>query len=159
MMQHIKRVVTRHTRFPKVYARRALHQACTVHTQNTPEVPLTESNGTDATETVHPVAILDAVTPEPVKIDFGMIARAHGAIRNHVRLSSCYRSHLLSEMLGCDLYLKAELQQTTGSFKERGRFVTSILHTLKQLLGWTFVVFNLNVLYTPRCTECSPASH
>lgn len=41
-------------------------------------------------------------------------------IRGHVRTTPLYRSPLLSRACGCDVLLKCEHQQITGSFKERG---------------------------------------
>src|SRR5690606_6957062 len=46
--------------------------------------------------------------------------QAYEAVRPHVRATPLYRSVLLSRLCGCQLYLKCEHQQITGSFKERG---------------------------------------
>lgn len=48
------------------------------------------------------------------------IKSAHETIRGHVRATPLYRSPLLSRACGCDVLLKCEYQQITGSFKERG---------------------------------------
>jgi threonine dehydratase len=48
------------------------------------------------------------------------IEAARGRIRDVVYLSPCAHSRVLSERLGCELYLKLENLQMTGSFKERG---------------------------------------
>lgn len=48
------------------------------------------------------------------------ISSAREAIRGHVRTTPLYRSPLLSRACGCDVLLKCEYQQITGSFKERG---------------------------------------
>ncbi len=48
------------------------------------------------------------------------IEAARGRIRNVVSLSPCAHSRQLSERLGCELHLKLENLQMTGSFKERG---------------------------------------
>ncbi|HEY6725819.1 MAG TPA: threonine ammonia-lyase [Polyangiaceae bacterium] len=48
------------------------------------------------------------------------IRSAREAIRGHVRTTPLYRSPLLSRACGCDVLLKCEYQQITGSFKERG---------------------------------------
>ncbi len=53
------------------------------------------------------------VTPEGIR-------NAREAIRPHVRQTALVRSPLLSRVCECDLYLKCEHQQLTGSFKERG---------------------------------------
>ena len=48
------------------------------------------------------------------------IEDARSRIRRDVYMSPCARSETLSRMLGCELYLKLENLQMTGSFKERG---------------------------------------
>lgn len=53
-------------------------------------------------------------------INFEEIARAEKAIAGGVRHTSCRRSHLLSSHTGIEIYIKTELHQATGSFKERG---------------------------------------
>jgi len=45
---------------------------------------------------------------------------ARDRIRGSVYLSPCAYSEILSNLLGCELYLKLENLQITGSFKERG---------------------------------------
>ena len=47
-----------------------------------------------------------------------LVARAR--IRDAVDVTPCAHSAVLSRMLGCELYLKLENLQVTGSFKERG---------------------------------------
>jgi threonine dehydratase len=48
------------------------------------------------------------------------IERARERLRESIYLSPCARSQSLSERVGCELYLKLENLQMTGSFKERG---------------------------------------
>ncbi len=48
------------------------------------------------------------------------ILEARERIGDAVYLTPCARSEVLSHMLGCELYLKLENLQVTGSFKERG---------------------------------------
>ena len=48
------------------------------------------------------------------------IVAARARIRDAVYLTPCARSAVLSRMLGCEVYLKLENLQITGSFKERG---------------------------------------
>ncbi len=48
------------------------------------------------------------------------IHAARERIREAIYLSPCARSELLSERSGCDLFLKLENLQMSGSFKERG---------------------------------------
>ncbi len=51
------------------------------------------------------------------------LADVHAArdrISDVIYMTPCARSETLSQMLGCDLYLKLENLQITGSFKERG---------------------------------------
>jgi threonine dehydratase len=48
------------------------------------------------------------------------IRDAHVAIRPHVLVSPLQRSDVLSDALGCDLWLKCDHLQPTGSFKLRG---------------------------------------
>jgi threonine dehydratase len=51
---------------------------------------------------------------------FDRILLAHGAIRPQVPVTPLERSRALSAALGCDVLLKAEHLQPTGSFKIRG---------------------------------------
>ena len=55
-------------------------------------------------------------------IDLADIERARERLRSIIYLSPCARSSALSERVGCELYLKLENLQMTGSFKERGAF-------------------------------------
>lgn len=57
---------------------------------------------------------------ESLPVTFADVSRAHVAIRTGVKRTPCARSHFLSELLGANIFLKAEFQQFTGSFKERG---------------------------------------
>lgn len=53
-------------------------------------------------------------------LKFEHIVRAMHKIRDGVLHTPCYRSHWLSQATGCNIFLKKEQQQFTGSFKERG---------------------------------------
>lgn len=48
------------------------------------------------------------------------IERAREALRDAIYLSPCARTEALSRTTGCEVYLKLENLQMTGSFKERG---------------------------------------
>ena len=51
---------------------------------------------------------------------FDAIAEAHRLLRPQVRYTALDHSPALSRLTGCEVYLKAEHQQHTGSFKFRG---------------------------------------
>lgn len=51
---------------------------------------------------------------------FNAIISAHRQLRPQVRVTPLERSVLLSQQLGCELYLKCDQLQPTGSFKFRG---------------------------------------
>jgi len=53
-------------------------------------------------------------------VSFEDISRAAYRIRKSVHHTPCERSHLLSELTGANIFLKKDLMQFTGSFKERG---------------------------------------
>jgi len=53
-------------------------------------------------------------------IGLAEIKAARQRIRKHICLSPCTYSQLLSAQTGCELYLKLENLQITGSFKDRG---------------------------------------
>ena len=53
-------------------------------------------------------------------VKFEHCVRAMHRIRTGVVRTECRRSHWLSGATGCELWLKCELNQFTGSFKERG---------------------------------------
>mmetsp|Transcript_6873 Transcript_6873/g.15771 ORF Transcript_6873/g.15771 Transcript_6873/m.15771 type:complete len:207 (-) Transcript_6873:707-1327(-) len=57
---------------------------------------------------------------ESLPVTFADISRAHVQIKGGVRRTPCEKAQFLSELLGANIYLKTELQQFTGSFKERG---------------------------------------
>jgi threonine dehydratase len=59
---------------------------------------------------------------------FEKIQRAHSAIRPQVLITPLERSRPLSAALGCEVLLKAEHLQPTGSFKVRG--ATNKIHVL-----------------------------
>ena len=61
-----------------------------------------------------------AAPPSHDCVKFEHCVRARHLIQSGVVRTACERSHWLSEMTGCEIYLKAEHQQFTGSFKERG---------------------------------------
>ena len=51
---------------------------------------------------------------------FDAIVSAHQQLRPQVRVTPLERSVLLSQRLGCELFLKCDHLQPTGSFKFRG---------------------------------------
>lgn len=57
---------------------------------------------------------------EELPVDFSDISRAKVAIQGGVRRTDCVKSYFLSELIGANIFLKAEVRQFTGSFKERG---------------------------------------
>jgi len=57
---------------------------------------------------------------ESLPVTFADISRAHVQIKGGIRRTPCEKAQFLSELLGANIYLKTELQQFTGSFKERG---------------------------------------
>ena len=48
------------------------------------------------------------------------IRAAHAAIGKHISPSPCVHSADLSELAGCELYMKMENLQRTGAYKDRG---------------------------------------
>jgi len=63
-------------------------------------------------------ALLDSRGTLPVQ--FQDVSKAAFFIRGAVRHTSCELSTGLSELTGCEIYVKEEYKQFTGSFKERG---------------------------------------
>ena len=53
-------------------------------------------------------------------VSFEDVIRAFYRIQSGVIRTSCSYSTVLSELSGCNVYLKRDMQQITGSFKERG---------------------------------------
>ena len=68
---------------------------------------------------------------EDLPVDFSDISRAHVAIKGGVKRTESVKSVFLSEIIGANIYLKPEIQQFTGSFKERGAR-NAILSLLRQ---------------------------
>lgn len=61
---------------------------------------------------------------------FEQIREAHAAIRPQVAVTPLTPSPILSKQLGCDVSLKLDFQQPTGSFKIRG--ATNKVRTLDE---------------------------
>lgn len=53
-------------------------------------------------------------------VEFRHVAIAQANIKDRIIMTPCQKSLFLSEYLGIECYLKKELFQQTGSFKERG---------------------------------------
>ena len=64
--------------------------------------------------------MLNRATFPPVTLSD--IEAAHPRIASYVRRTPLARSETLSQRLGTNIYLKAELFQKTGAFKVRGAF-------------------------------------
>jgi hypothetical protein len=59
-------------------------------------------------------------TLSDLPITFSDISRAKVAIRGGVVRTECIKSFFLSELTGANIFIKPEIRQFTGSFKERG---------------------------------------
>ena len=57
---------------------------------------------------------------DPLMVTLGDIEKARSRIGDSVFLSPCSKSETLSRLTGCEVYLKLENLQMTGSYKERG---------------------------------------
>uniref|UniRef100_A0AC34GXR5 Tryptophan synthase beta chain-like PALP domain-containing protein n=1 Tax=Panagrolaimus sp. ES5 TaxID=591445 RepID=A0AC34GXR5_9BILA len=56
----------------------------------------------------------------PLKLNFAQISSAAYNIKSGIQRTECRRSFKLSHAVGSNVHLKMELNQATGSFKERG---------------------------------------
>ncbi len=56
----------------------------------------------------------------PEAVTLADVEAAASRIEGHVRRTDCDLSRTLSEMFGCEIWLKFENLQFTGAFKERG---------------------------------------
>jgi threonine dehydratase len=65
------------------------------------------------------VGVAPAERPN-IPVTFEDVSKAAHDIRGAVYVTPCARNPELSELTGCNLWLKAEYKQHTGSFKERG---------------------------------------
>jgi threonine dehydratase len=63
---------------------------------------------------------LQRAAESPLAVTPGEIATAAAAIRDSVIVTECDRSRTLSDICGCEVWLKFENLQFTSSFKERG---------------------------------------
>ena len=73
------------------------------------------------------VAAAATASPKPstpdrlnIPVSFEDVSRASYRIKSGIKRTHCGKSAFLSEITGCELYLKKDLAQFTGSFKERG---------------------------------------
>lgn len=57
---------------------------------------------------------------EKLPVSFEDISRALYRIQSGIKKTHCDRSQFLSEVLNCEIYIKKDFTQFTGSFKERG---------------------------------------
>uniref|UniRef100_A0A8R1DZB1 Serine racemase n=1 Tax=Caenorhabditis japonica TaxID=281687 RepID=A0A8R1DZB1_CAEJA len=75
--------------------------------------------------------------PENPKIlEFGDISLAHHRIQGGIVRTDCRKSRCLSQLYDMDIHLKMEVNQDTGSFKERGaRFALQNLSEEKKKAG------------------------
>ena len=62
------------------------------------------------------------------KLKLEDVLAAWAKIKPHIHKTPLLRSQKLSELLGCDLYIKAEFLQKTGSFKARGALHFLLAH-------------------------------
>lgn len=75
----------------------------------------------------------EEATPMPeLPVTLAAIRRAHKRIAGIARHTPLLRSHMFGEVAGCEVYLKAEYQQVTGSFKIRGALNRMAALTAKQ---------------------------
>ncbi len=56
----------------------------------------------------------------PTTVTFADIMQARNVLRDNTHFTACNQSRTLSDVLGCQLWLKFENHQFTASFKERG---------------------------------------
>lgn len=61
-----------------------------------------------------------STTNTDLPVTFEDVIRAYYRIQNGVVRTHCGYSQVLSDITGCNIYLKSDLSQVTGSFKERG---------------------------------------
>ena len=57
---------------------------------------------------------------KPLAVQFADVAQASYRIKGAIRHTSCLHSVRCSQLTGMDLYFKEDMEQLTGSFKERG---------------------------------------
>jgi len=77
-----------------------------------------------------------AVSARDMPVRFEDVARAANHIRRGVIKTELRKSFWLSQLCGCQVYLKLELNQFTGSFKERGaRNALELLHPEERAMG------------------------
>jgi len=62
---------------------------------------------------------MDPPAPD-IPVNYEAVSRAYYRIRSGIHKTPCVRSKFLSELCDAEIYLKKDLEQETGSFKERG---------------------------------------
>jgi threonine dehydratase len=78
-----------------------------------------KSKSTAGPVVANPVST-EAARAEPLPVSLADVEAAMGVVRDHVVATDLDPSRTLSEMLGCQVWLKFENLQFTASFKERG---------------------------------------
>jgi predicted alternative tryptophan synthase beta-subunit len=79
-----------------------------------------EEKKEDAIKALSPEDLMKRKALADLPITFSDISRAKVAIRGGVVRTECIKSYFLSELIGANIYIKPEIRQFTGSFKERG---------------------------------------
>jgi len=74
---------------------------------------------TDAAKEVKPVLTMEE-TRKKLPVTFEDVSRALYRIQSGLKKTHCDYSQFLTDICGCDVYLKKDFTQFTGSFKERG---------------------------------------
>jgi len=67
-----------------------------------------------------PAVASPPATPSWDCVKFEDVVRAHHRIKSGIVRTPCVKSHWMSLATGCEIFLKSEQLQFTGSFKERG---------------------------------------
>lgn len=108
--------------------RLTLHRAAPRHVVSIR--PFSSDSDSDEDEKIEtPVA--RAKTEPDLPVSFSDISRAFVEIRDGIKKTTCEKSFFLSELIGANIFLKAEFRQFTGSFKERGAR-NAILQLMKE---------------------------
>lgn len=79
-----------------------------------------EEKKEDGIKSLSPEDLMKRKALSDLPITFSDISRAKVAIRGGVVRTECIKSYFLSELTGANIYIKPEIRQFTGSFKERG---------------------------------------
>lgn len=78
------------------------------------------ADSSDSKEGIKSNSVMEMSEREEIPVNYEAVSRAYYRIRSGIHKTPCVRSKFLSELCECEVYMKKDMEQESGSFKERG---------------------------------------